>query len=153
VQAARVAVALFSAALCVGAEDLLQEFNRRSATEGLALIHWNGVPVDVLTFDAAPQATWRFPFLVSKDIPRTSLRSAWFSSTGDVVVWAYGDHAEPSSCRNPLIVISPTAPWQIPGSIRGIQALGVSTDGSRVAFDGVYKPPGTASPSRENQAR
>lgn len=50
-------------------------------------------------------------------------------------------------------MISPTAPWQIPGSIRGIQALGVSTDGSRVAFDGVYKPPGTASPSRENQAR
>lgn len=43
-----------------------------------------------------------------------------------------------------LIVESENSkPWQIPGSVR-VDTLGVSAGGSRVAFDGTYKPPATA---------
>jgi hypothetical protein len=136
-QPALIAAVLLLFVIFAGAEDLLQELKRRSATEGLALVHWNGIPVRVISFDREPQAIRDTPYL----------SSAWLSSNGDVVAWSHSrtewSGSPPLSCATPLIVESPGASWQLPGSAMNFKALGVSADGRRVSFDATYKPPGT----------
>ncbi|HTB13896.1 MAG TPA: hypothetical protein VK752_20115 [Bryobacteraceae bacterium] len=89
-QSWRIAAALLSLAFRVPAEDLLKQLSWRSATEGLALIYWNGVPVRVVTFDDASQATWSSPFLASQTVSTTPyLSNAWFSAIGDAVAWSH----------------------------------------------------------------
>jgi hypothetical protein len=132
---ARIAAVLLSCTVCVRAEELAQELKRRSATEGLALVHWGGIPVRVVTFDGSSQDFSGTPHL----------STAWFGSTSDVVVWNhYIRNNSESSCPSPVIVESPNiTPWQLPGSVMDVHALGVSSDGRRVAFDASYKAPGT----------
>ena len=139
-QPARIA-ALLSLAFCIRAEDLLEELKRRSATEGLALIHWNGVPVEVLTFDGARRVTWSAPYPQFELISSTPYLSvAWFSGGGDIVAWNHHSR-ESDSCRDRMMVALPNVPpWQLSGSVMNVNALGVSAAGSRLAFDATYKP-------------
>ncbi len=129
-QAARIAAAFLSVAFCVGAEDLLQELKRRSATEGLALIQWGGFPVEVVPFNTEHLSISNTPYF----------STAWFSSGNGIVAWNHHRSlTKPLSCSGAIIVESPKgAPWQLPGSIN-TTTLGVSADGRRVAFEGTYQ--------------
>lgn len=134
-----IAAALLSATLCVRADDLLRELQRRNATEGWELIRLRSNFAEVVKFDDVPEAPKN---------PRDS-SLAWFSSDGRFVAWNIHRIREHrlEGCRNPVVVesVDGTALWQVPGSFVTIGALGVSADGRRLAFDATYKPPGTGS--------
>src|ERR1039457_4063181 len=85
--------------LCTRGEDLLQELSRRSAAEGLALISWTGVPINVITFEGAAEIGWRTPFIASRDVrPVPFFARAWFGTGGDVVAWNLIDRSQRRSC-------------------------------------------------------
>lgn len=131
---------LVATALCFSAfgisESLLQELQRRTASEGLALVRIQGQPVTILKTDGQ----W-----ITQRNPR-DLSSAWLSNGGAAAVWSihYLYNQSPWSCPTPLIIEPPkdAESWKLSGDVINVTA-GVSADGKSVAFFGTYKPPGS----------
>jgi hypothetical protein len=117
-------------------ESLLQELQRRAASEGLALVHVHGEPVMILRSNGE----W-----ITERNPR-ELSSAWLSNGSAATVWSvnYLLQHSPWFCPTPLIIESPgdLGNWTLPGEVINATA-GVSPDGKSVAFYGTYKPPGS----------
>ena len=121
--------------------SLSAELRERSSREGLALTDGGR---ELVPFDRGPvwpagvgtDMVWGFPSGVT-------VRSVW---------------SPPGSrpCPDPLIVedADGRVVWQLPGGVINETAVGASSDGLRVAFDGTYKPPGTGVlNTAENSAR
>jgi hypothetical protein len=87
------------------------------------------------------------------DNPRDA-SGAWFSHDSTVVAWNIAiSPVGFINCPAPIIVAtsSGTNIWQVPGNVINAIAVGVSTDGRRVAFDGTYKPNGAFLNTSENR--
>jgi len=114
------------------AEDLRQELQRRSASEGLALIRINGAPTLLYSFAGEP------PIIKN---PR-GLSTAWIASGGGAVAWSL--HYIGSRNCSPMLIEAPVGieKWRVPGDVSSGVA-GVSPNGESAAFWGTYKPPGS----------
>jgi WD40 repeat protein len=128
-------LALVAIFLCASGngETFADELKRRSASEGLALISVQGMPVTVISLDGTYQ---------SPQNPR-DISTASIANGGAVAAWHihYLRKTSPWFCSSPLIIESHGAElWRLPGDVINAQ-VGVSPDGRSIAFWGTYQPP------------
>jgi WD40 repeat protein len=139
---------LMSAAVCIFAVSLSalvcgllqntglrEELAQQSAAEGLALICVRNSGIDIHSFD--------LPYREDRS-PRSD-SVAWFSGDGRFVAWEFNGLAYHKSLwggPSPLIVeaIDGSESWQLSGRLLSVSALGISTDGKRIAFFGTHRP-------------
>ena len=141
------AIFLANAASGPTATALLDELERRSADDGLAVVCIQNNRVWMKRFDGS-DGIIRNP----RDLSR-----AWFSARGDVVVWGiqgWWYRKDSPVCPSPVIVetIEGKLLWQLPSDIAA-GPMSVSSDAERVVFYGAFKPPGTCQITTQNKEK